>query len=661
MIDLDQDEDGSVTVRLRVSAERWDEAQAALEGIRWDRDRRVNILQLPLLPTILKRLRESNLPVRVSTKLTRAIQHHTIQQWYDLKAAQERAKLLDEELRKRGLSLYPFQRRGVEWLSTSHGALLADEMGLGKTVQAIAAIPAKAPIIVVAPAVAKGVWYREVLKWRPSLRVSVLQGVESFRWPKPGEMLVTNYQVLPNIHREGCDGTLPRLPCRGCAVEMSPYGLLVKAEGHSKKCDGFLKAEHCPGCAKFLRLVPEGTVLIADEAHNLKNGKAIRSKRFRAISQVVRSKAGRVWLLTATPLLNQPTELWSVCQAAGIAQEAFGNWKNFTKEFGAKPKTWGGFEWGKPSDKVVDKLRRVSLRRMRDEVLPQLPVKTWENYPVPLTKKVVRQCDDLLAKLGGIERVMKLIRGEGIDFRTMATVRMALAAAKLPSLLNLVDEMEEDSDSPLVVFSAHRLPVDTLAKRKGWVSITGDTPPAERTSIEEAFQVGRYRGIACTIRAGGVAITLTRSHRAIFLDREFTPALNSQAEDRVCRIGQSRGVIITNLVADHQLDERLTELLTVKGNLIASTVDASSETATDESQERVLKDLRVSVEGFADRFPAEGVREKRALKLLSTLDFAREDAALAKKLAQEAVSIGLSKKQWALAERLCSRTMATRR
>lgn len=662
VIDFDQDANGSVTLRMvgDIPEDVFDQVNDAISGSRYDRQRRLSVLQLPLLPVVLKRLRELHVPVRVSTKLVRALQGHSIQQWYDLKATQERATILDETLRKQGLSLYPFQKRGMEWLSTIHAGLLADEMGLGKTVQAIAAIPPKSPVVVVAPAVAKGVWFREVLKWRSGLRVSVLSGTESFRWPKPGEMLVTNYQILPNIHRDGCDGTLPRLPCPGCLVTMSPYGIPVKAPGHARSCDGFLKAKECLGCAKFLRLCPEGMVLIADEAHNLKNGKALRTQRFRAISRAVRSRPrSKVWLLTATPLLNHPTELWSVCQAAGVAQEAFGDWLSFTREFGAKPKHYGGYEWGKPSETVVDKLKRVSLRRMRSEVLSELPPKTWENYPASITTKAVRQCDALLREIGGAEKVINLIRGEGISFETMARVRAALAAAKLPTLIKLVDALEEESnDSPLVVFSAHRLPVDTLAKRKGWVSITGDTPPDERSRIEDAFQKGRYRGIALTIRAGGVAITLTRSHRVIFLDREFTPALNAQAEDRVCRIGQDRGVIVTNIVAAHQLDERLTELLTIKGDLIAATVDASKDSSHSD-REKTLKELRVSVEGMANRAPAETVREKRALKLLGTLDFAREDEPLARRLAKEAVTIGLSEKQWALAERLCNRTMRT--
>jgi superfamily II DNA or RNA helicase len=149
-----------------------------------------------------------------------------------------------------------------------------------------------------------------------------------------------------------------------------------------------------------------------------------------------------------------------------------------------------------------------------------------------------------------------------------------LAKAKIEAMLQIVEEYEEQEE-PLVVFSAHRAPIDLLEGREGWAVITGDTRPEDRTKIEDAFQRGELRGIACTIKAGGVAITLTRASHALFVDLEWTPALNAQAEDRICRIGQSRGVIITILVADHPLDIRIAQLLAQKRVYIEGSVDAA--------------------------------------------------------------------------------------
>jgi SNF2 family DNA or RNA helicase len=156
----------------------------------------------------------------------------------------------------------------------------------------------------------------------------------------------------------------------------------------------------------------------------------------------------------------------------------------------------------------------------------------------------------------------------------MSLVAKALAIAKIPAMLRMVEDFEEQEE-PLVVFSAHRAPIDELEKRKGWGVITGDTSPEERSRLEARFQAGDLLGIGCTIRAGGVSITLTRACNALFVDREWTPALNSQAEDRTYRIGQDRPVLITTLVADHPLDLRVTELTTDKQVLIDASVDAA--------------------------------------------------------------------------------------
>ena len=168
-----------------------------------------------------------------------------------------------------------------------------------------------------------------------------------------------------------------------------------------------------------------------------------------------------------------------------------------------------------------------------------------------------------------------MLSSKGDSFEGMSHMRELLSKAKIPALINLVEDFEEQNE-PLIVFSWHRGPIDTLAQREGWATITGDTPSGQRQQIEEDFQNGRYKGIALTISAGGIALTLTHASQVVFVDRAFTPGLNEQAEDRALRIGQTRGVVITNLVADHFLDRRLDEIVTQKKLLIQASVEAAS-------------------------------------------------------------------------------------
>jgi SNF2 family DNA or RNA helicase len=407
-------------------------------------------------------------------------------------------------------------------------------------------------MLIVCPNVAKGVWEREIAKWRPDFRSTILSGRGSFRWPKMGEAVIINYDILPDFVSE-------------------IFGSEEDAEEFEPSLPSAIECT-----------VPNATLLIGDEAHYLKEYQSYRTQQFQAISDLVRQKNGRTWLLTATPLLNYPPELWTVFSAAGIAGEAFGSYKKFTALFGGKKGFYGQQVWSDPQPEIVDRIRRVSLRRRRDEVLPDLPTKMWREIRVDVDRVTKELCDEavrsFLAQGVDLRRadcVTQLCRLEVPEIGAISRARAALATLKIPVLMSLLAECSAQEE-PVIVFSAHRNPIDYVGKHPGWKTITGSTiDPGERTRIEEDFQNGRLLGIAATIQAGGVSITLTRAAHLIFVDRMFTPALNEQAEDRICRIGQKRGCLITDLVADHPLDRRLHEVLTQKQAMVSQSVDAA--------------------------------------------------------------------------------------
>jgi hypothetical protein len=354
---------------------------------------------------------------------------------------------------------------------------------------------------------------------------------------------------------------------------------------------------------------------------------------------------------------------------------------------------WGDWRSREASPEIGDRLKRVSLRRRKKEVLPELPVKTYGVIPVDLDAKTSKALDKIVSEAGiDLDKVIDeaiATSGKRIAFAGMSHARDVLATAKIPAMLEMVEEFEENAE-PLIVFSAHRAPIDILAKRPGWAVITGDTPPAKRTEIENAFQAGELKGVAATIAAGGVAITLTRSSNVLFVDKDWTPALNVQAEDRICRIGQTRGCIIKTLEADHVLDVRVNELLDKKAALIGGTVEQivrpveapvvptivevdfaklaiEVEKATRVEEERA-KEVARRTPGIAPKVfrPAKTPMEEWAghgLRQLavSDQDFAQEknhigfnklDGSLGHKLAGELEHRGLSDAQWNLAVKL---------
>lgn len=451
------------------------------------------------------------------------------------------------EFAARGLALYPFQETGATFLRERvGGALLADQMGLGKTIQALAALPAKGRAIVSCPAAVKGVWKFEIGRWRPDFKITVLKGRGTFRVPAESEIIILNPELLPDE---------------------------VPAD------------------------LPEGLVLIVDEAHMFKGRTTARTRRLRELGAAVKKLGGRIWLLTGTPLLNRPSELWNVLENADLAREAFGSYKRFSGLFDAAH--------GGGSDELARCLRKVALMRRRDEVLPDLPGKTYaqvtfDDYDTK-TKAALDRLQTILEECGyfdrvqvGIEEVAGAERAFDVDaqedegrgrkgripFEEIARIRALVASAKIPTMAAVIEEYEA-AEEPLVVFSAHKAPVEVAGKRPGWALITGDTKPEDRTKIVADFQAGRLKGVALTIRAGGVGLTLTYGCTVLFVDEEWTPALNSQAEDRTCRIGQNRPVVVKSIVAAHPIDERLHELLHLKAGYVSTVETAAVDAGTD--------------------------------------------------------------------------------
>lgn len=556
------------TAYLDTSWGRYMDAMRSV-GARFDKALKCQVIRLHQVEATIRALRDGGFEVEVDEGVASQLdglrkvseaERETAKGLHD--AAIERMKVIDARLAERGLALYPYQKDGVRWLSHRRGAGLFDEMGLGKTVQALISAPEGAPILVVCPAAVKGVWVKETRTWRPDLGWPMpLSGRNSFRWPKPGDIVITNYDVLPEAENISENPDHPR------------YAL-----------------------PEWVGPAAKGTVCIYDECHALKNPQAKRTRAARLLSQRVRETNGFCWGLTGTPLLNRPNELWHVLNVLEVAKEAYGTKQKFRALFTER---WVQQPDGSvkirvaPRPEVADKLRKVSLMRRRLEVLPDLPSKTYQTIEVHIDDDTRALADEMQAaleeagvKLENIQDIADLVSATKyakLDIGLISRVRAALAKAKIPRLLELAEQYE-DEETPLVVFSAHRAPVDSLAQREGWDKITGEIVGMERMAITTRFAAGQAKGIACTIRAAGVGIDgLQRaSHNVVFCDLDWTPGWNQQAEDRVCRIGQDTGVVVTTLVADHMLDVKVMELLGYKARIIEHAVNASARETVEE-------------------------------------------------------------------------------
>ena len=486
--------------------------------------------------------------------------------------------------------LYPFQRAGAEFLHGRTRAVLADQMGVGKTVQALTALDAQKGALVVVPPVVVGSWYDEARRWRPELRTAIWKRPYSI-FPGPGEINIASYAMLP------FDLVEERTRCPFCNrlsvislaepsddsamvdVPQDAQGMSIWTKEWKNLCD-----KTRGGCGKrfdqrsdvqnehvWIGEKPKTPVqLVVDEAHYCKSRKARRTISVRAIAK----QSSSVWLLTGTPLLNSPEELWSLCQTfpgpgpfdTG-AHDTFGSWGKFVEMFHGKKKKYGGYDWAQAGDAAPEaraRLGSIMLRRMRQQVLPELPKKTRRFLQVEIDERGLPHWGTKadLDKFSD-DRVLAECGPDG----TLSTVRMKLAERKLDVMMQLASEYEE-TDEPVIAFSYHRGPIEALGARKGWGCITGSTPDRERALLVAAFQAGDLKGIAGTIGAMGVGVTLTKAANVLFLDRDFVPANNLQGEDRALRIGQKRAVVITILMTNHPVDLRVRDVLEKKERML---------------------------------------------------------------------------------------------
>lgn len=415
-------------------------------------------------------------------------------------------------------TLHPFQSQGVSFLKERKTALLFDEPGLGKTFQAISAWPRSGDhrAVVVCPKSVKSVWEREIRDTRPDLTVAVLSGRTAWRWPRLGEVVVLNYDILPR------DSGLDTLP--GAPVSMT-----------------------------------------GDEAHMVKSSTAQRSLAFRRLGAQILFRKGSVHVLTGTPLFSWPSDLWGLTFSSHLSGPLWGTYKRFVYLFRGYPTDFG-MRWGQPRPEVAEIMRPWCLGRKKSEVLSELPPKTYQRIDIA-SKRVKEEVSDE-------ELAASASRDVPSPNLSKARAELALAKAKSTEFRELVQTLCREG--PLLVFSAHvnasRIAADIL----GVESYDGQTSDVDRARIEQAFQEGKVQAMVGTIGAMGVGLTLTRASTVVFLERAWTVSENVQAEDRVHRLTQTRGVRIIDIVAENsKLDAAVFAILRRKAKILDASVEAA--------------------------------------------------------------------------------------
>jgi hypothetical protein len=505
------------------------------------------------------------------------------------------------------------------------GMLLADDPGAGKSHQTLFGLRDDEALLVVCPKNAVAVWRREALKWRPDRfdNIHVCSGGGSFRWPvNERELVIVNYEVLPKTNAQ-IDDAVTKAQAKVDALD---------DDTDPKKRKRVLSALARAQALAVIEEPPCNVLLVGDEAQYVQNNKAQRTTSWRGLTNV--AKVRRVFGLTGTPVESEPLLLWGMLTS--LKCNPF-TWKSFLDQFSGFDGAWGGIDFErlppepgstargavKVKPGTTEILSRVMLRRRKQDVLGELPPKIHSEIPVEIDPKLYAELDEIAAQYIDV-----ILRGELPPFEAMAAVRKALALGTIPALMQEIESYEM-AEIPLIVFSAHRAPIEELGKREGWAVITGDTPAEKRGEIQDDFQAGKLRGVAGTIGAMATAMTLTRASTVLFVDRSWRQSDNDQAEDRAHRIGQRDSVNVITFVPEHPLTRHVADILAAKRSFVDATLHGSMAYqvpgATIVDEDVAAWRAKVDAREAAEREAAEARQRREAAAR------ERELAALAKK------------------------------
>jgi len=452
--------------------------------------------------------------------------------------------------------LRPFQREGFEFATSANVGgriLLADEMGLGKTVTSLAIMLAyqeEWPLLVLCPASLRYTWPAEIEKFYPWMSHSSIYVVKGF---------------------DDCDFFSNSIKKSRIKIVIATYSILQNRSAASRVLQQF----------KF-------KCIIADESHNLKEKNSQRCK----LAMPMLQNAKRLMLLTGTPALARPVELWS--QLHCLNGDLFGSYTHFTKRYCNARRSRFGWDVSGLSnaDELHQKLKTVMVRRLKANVLKDLPPKQRSIIPVQIQNpKDVKKCSEIVSQLNETRASIRSLTGDeasSADFEARKLLMQAWHCSGVGKAeavaAYVVDWLKGSGTQKLLVFAHHCEVLDTIEnavskhlKGVGHIRIDGSVATIDRAARVRKFQTkSQVRLGILSVTAAGVGLTLTAASTVIFAELHWTPGVLAQAEDRTHRIGQVNAVNIMYCVCkdtELSVDMSLWSMIGRKVNNIGKMID----------------------------------------------------------------------------------------
>lgn len=459
--------------------------------------------------------------------------------------------------------LMPFQRADVDYIMRRPHALDGDEMGLGKTPTAIAVaneMQAKR-VLVVCPASVRLQWLRRIDEW----------------------------STMPRNQWGKVAGSYP--------VTSARFGTSATATWTVVSYD----LARRPGILRGL-VKQRFDLLILDEVHNCKTGGAARTRAIfgyhdgrpddgeseEVVTACLAECCERVLALSGTPILNRPSEAYTVMRGLNWDSIDWMSEQRFRERFNpqSKGKTQSGKVWtheerGREPE-LGNRMRAyIMCRHLEADVRDQLRY----TFPEPIYDLVyLDEGDKAIRAALQAEKMLDIDPDnlEGADIEILgqvSTVRKMMGIAMAPGVADYVSTLLDGGERKLVLFAWHIEVLDILVKkleRYGVVRVDGsDTGNTKDAKVQKFVTDPAVRVIAGNILALGVGVDgLQRvANHVLLAEPDWVPGNNEQPIRRLNRIGQQSRVLADFFVVANSMAERVLATALRKNRTIDKVLD----------------------------------------------------------------------------------------
>ncbi|WP_368235532.1 DEAD/DEAH box helicase [Clostridium perfringens] len=474
-------------------------------------------------------------------------------------------KLLNKEFKRKlvpkalNAELRPYQKEGFKWINEitdlGFGGVLADDMGLGKTLQVIAFLLSqkKSKSIVVVPTSVIYNWMDEFEKFAPSIRVGLVHGSKSKR-----DKVLRDFKRGLGIKVE--EENLKEKPYEKYDVLLTTYGTLKNDE----KAYESLSFDYC----------------IIDEAQNIKNPAA------QATLSVKNIKSRCNIALTGTPIENNLMELWSIFDF--VMPGYLFTKERFRERFILDESNLS---------ELKSLITPFILRRLKEDVLSELPEKLEKKYLVEMKEKQKQLYSFYVKAIKNELNANKVYEKSGKNkinlFAYLTKLREICLDPSIvvpdykgeSSKLTVVKEIVKDaseSGKKILLFSQFtsvlkKIEEDFKKEDISYLYLDGETSAKERVERVKKFnEDSNIKVFLISLKAGGVGLNLTSASVVIHFDPWWNPAVEDQATDRAHRFGQENKVEVIKLVAKDTIEEKIVLMQEDKRELIQSLMDGKT-------------------------------------------------------------------------------------